>query len=485
MIELLSTLKLKNMSVANPNPERANLPQPPRLSQILGPSFILLGLALGSGELVLWPYLAANYGLGLIWGALLGITFQFFLNLEIIRYSLVWGESIFVGFRRLWRWWPIWFIVSTFVPWSLPGFSSAAVTIFCRSFASVSCSPSWQTKATIGLLIFTGLVLTLGKTLYQTMERIQKAAILMGFPLILVFAFGLTQKQDWLDLAWGLVGRGNGWWFFPAGVSLASFLGAFAYSGAGGNLNLAQSYYVKEKGLGMGRYGSKISSILRTKGKKVDLEGRTFALNRQNLTRFRAWWRLVVKEHFLVFWLLGFISIALLSLLAKSLVFGQGSAKGLDFLFQEAAAIKTRLLGLGPVLAAVFLILAALMLYSTQLGVLESSSRIIAENLLLLFWRPGKKVNASAWFYAALWGQILLGVIVLLFGFQEPRLLLTLGAVLNALAMMVLFPLVWYLNRSRLNQKLWPPLWQQLVLALAFVFFLLFSLITLNEAMIK
>jgi len=47
--------------------------------------------------------------------------------------------------------------------------------------------------------------------------------------------------------------------------------------------------------------------------------------------------------------------------------------------------------------------------------------------------------------------------------------------------MMVLFPLVWYLNRSRLNQKLWPPVWQQLVLAIAFIFFLIFALITLND----
>src|SRR4030042_2651807 len=107
----------------------ARLPSPPKLIKAIGPSFILLGLALGSGELILWPYLTANYGLGLIWGALLGITFQFFLNLEIMRYSLIWGESVFVGFKRLSRLWPFWFIISTFIPWALPGFSSASAQI--------------------------------------------------------------------------------------------------------------------------------------------------------------------------------------------------------------------------------------------------------------------------------------------------------------------------------------------------------------------
>ena len=39
------------------------------LKKLIGPSFILLALGLGSGEVILWPYLAANYGLGIIWGA--------------------------------------------------------------------------------------------------------------------------------------------------------------------------------------------------------------------------------------------------------------------------------------------------------------------------------------------------------------------------------------------------------------------------------
>ena len=81
-----------------------NLPTPPKLIHIIGPSFILLGLALGSGELIMWPYLSAVWGLGLLWGGFLGITFQYVLNLEIMRYSLAWGESVFVGFRKLSKW---------------------------------------------------------------------------------------------------------------------------------------------------------------------------------------------------------------------------------------------------------------------------------------------------------------------------------------------------------------------------------------------
>src|SRR3989339_1882132 len=91
---------------------------PPVISfkKIIGPSFIILALGLGSGEIILWPYLVSNYGLGIVWGAVLGITFQFFMNMEIERYALVRGESIFVGLARKFRWITFWFLISTFIP---------------------------------------------------------------------------------------------------------------------------------------------------------------------------------------------------------------------------------------------------------------------------------------------------------------------------------------------------------------------------------
>jgi hypothetical protein len=88
--------------------------KPPKFRKMVGPSFILLGMGLGSGELIMWPYLAANYGLGIIWAAVIGITFQFFINMEIERYTLINGESVFVGLARKLKWLsPVWFILST------------------------------------------------------------------------------------------------------------------------------------------------------------------------------------------------------------------------------------------------------------------------------------------------------------------------------------------------------------------------------------
>jgi len=448
-----------------------DLPKAPSFWKILGPSFIFLGLSLGSGELILWPFLAANYGLGILWGALLGITFQFFMNMEIERYALVFGESIFVGFRKLWRAWPAWFIVSTFIAWGLPGFSAAGSQILNQMVGIGN-----ETLVAIGLLLLVGIILSIGKTLYRTMEIFQKSVILLGIPFILFLVFLLTKASDWQTTFIGLAGVGIDYRFLPAGISLMSFLGAFAYAGAGGNLNLVQSYYIKEKGYGMGAFAQKVKSLFAHGSTKVELEGQTFPKTAANLREFKKWWKIVNLEHLFVFWFLGLLTIVLLAVLAYSLVYQTGgSIEGISFLFIEASFIGRRL---APVFGFLFLLIGFLMLYSTQVAVLESTSRIISENFFLLLKNQKGKVNLSKGFYLALWGQIIFGILVLLLGFREPRFLLTLAAVINAFCMFVHLGLTYFLNRKSLPQVLRPAFFRQVVLLLAFIFLGVFSFLT-------
>lgn len=480
-LKLKSSLELeidsKKKSKSSLSQSIKHLPHPPMLWSIIGPSFILLGLALGSGELIMWPYLSSRYGLGLLWGALLGISFQFILNTEVMRYSLARGESVFLGFARMSKLITLWYIISTFIPWSLPGFSSATSQII-SNFSGGLINEKW---VAVGLLLFTGVILSMGKTLYKTMEFIQKRVILIGIPFMMILAFYLVGRSEWQEAMWGLVGRGDGWWFFPTGIAVASFLGAFAYSGAGGNLNLAQSYYVKERGFGMGKYASKITSLFSKNHNVVSIEGNHFVPNASNHKLWKKWWWLVNIEHFLVFWLLGLFSIIVLAVMAKSLVFGSGVESGLSFLYYQAGTIGEMTM---PFIGVVFLVLSAVMLFSTQLGVLESSSRIISENAMLLFYKKGKKIDLSMGFYIALWGQILLGIIIYSIGFQEPRLLLTLSAVLNAGAMMMSFPLIYLLNRKFLIKDIWPGVFRKMAMLTAFTFFVIFVLVTARDFVI-
>ena len=57
-----------------PPMEYADMPEPLPLRKILGPSVILAGIGVGSGEYILWPYITTNVGLGFLWAAVVGVT---------------------------------------------------------------------------------------------------------------------------------------------------------------------------------------------------------------------------------------------------------------------------------------------------------------------------------------------------------------------------------------------------------------------------
>ncbi|TAL57554.1 MAG: hypothetical protein EPN86_01840, partial [Nanoarchaeota archaeon] len=294
--------------------DKKEFPEPLPLRKLLGPSFIILALGLGSGEIILWPYLTSKYGLGLVWGAMLGLTFQFFMNMEIERYALARGESVFVGLAKIFKFAPYWFILSTFLAWAIPGIIAASAKVF-SSLIGIS---DFRFVAIV-FLILVGLILSSGTTVYGLMERITRIILLIGSPFILILAVLLSKPVDWVELGKGVAGIGQGFWLIPIGINLGVFLGAFAYSGAGGNLNLTQSIYVKEKGYGMGKYAQRISGLFRgKKDEKIKLEGQGFELTEKNVSRFREWWKRINLEHLIVFWGIGLVTILFLMLLAYS-----------------------------------------------------------------------------------------------------------------------------------------------------------------------
>ncbi len=454
---------------------KKDLPKALSLRKLLGPSFILLGLGLGSGELILWPYLASNFGLGIMWGALLGITFQFFINMEVERYALITGESVFVGLARKLRGLsPVWFIFSTLVPWMWPGIIASSATLLAHIFGI-----EYSAILPIGLLLLIGIVLTLGPVIYKTQEVFQRTLILIGVPFIFILVLLFAKAPDWQNLALGLIGKGDDFWFLPAGISLATFLGAFAYAGAGGNLNLAQSFYIKEKGYGMGKFSGRITSILTGKKEKITLEGTTFKCTPKNLERFKLWWKRINIEHALVFWATGAFTMIILSLLAYSTVFGKlDSTAGIGFVISEAKVIAGKTV---PLLGTAFLLVASAMLFSTQFSVFDATSRIMSENLVILSPKKFKIKKLPIFFYIFLWLQIIAGVIIFSLGFTQPLTLIIIGATLNAIAMFFYTGLVLWLNLTNLDKQLQPSFLRIFAVSGAFAFYGIFSFFTILQ----
>ncbi len=454
----------------------ATLPIPPSFWRLLGPSFILLGLGLGSGELILWPYLTARYGLGIIWGAVIGITLQFFLNMEVERYTLAQGESVFVGLaRKLHLLSPIWFFISTFIPWLWPGIIATAGLIISHIFG-------WNNHVpvTIALLVGVGLLLSTGKTVYRRLEAWQRWSISLGVPLILALTLWLVKPQDWQMLSVGVIGQGEGFVWFPAGLSLLTFLGALAYSGAGGNLNLAQSFYIKDKGYGMGKHAGQISNMIRSSTETLALEGFSFTPNESNLTLFRRWWRLINIEHGIVFWLTGIITMLSLATLSYATVFRTTDAipEGVEFLFVQATQIGSLTM---PMVGTAFLLITAIMLFSTQTSIFDATSRILAENVVISNKKLFPIKNLGLYYYCFLWAQIILSIVVLQLGFTQPFKLVIVSAVLNALSMGIYSILLVWLNTTQLEPSIRPNWLRRTILLILSVFFALIALATILQ----
>ena len=462
---------MKNTKTTKP------FPKPISLKKLIGPSFIILALGLGSGEVILWPYMAANYGMGIAWGALLGITFQYFMNMEIERYALVKGESVFVGIYKIFKPAAFWFILSTFVGFGLPGIIAASAKVTASIFGLAS----FKWLAIVFLLLI-GIILSIGKTVYSMMERLTKTIILVGVPFIFILTIVISTKADFSALFSGMIGRGDGFWFLPSGISIATFLAAFAYSGAGGNLNLTQSIYIKEKGYGMGAYSQKITGLFAKKQEiAIKLEGEDCEINDENIKCFKKWWKLISLEHLFVFWFIGSLSMMMLMLLSYVTTHGlAGNAEGINFVISEGLMIGKTLF---PFLGTSFLVVVAIMLFQTQLGVMDSTSRIMSENFAIrrLDKKGDTKINLCKIYYIFVWAQIAFGIILFLFNIYEPKTLIILGAVINAFAMFVHIGLVFWLNHTILPKVFRPGWIRKIIMIIIFLFFGFFSTLVLLD----
>lgn len=447
-------------------------------TKVLGPSIILLGLGLGSGEVILWPFLTSNYGMGIIWAAVIGILFQFFINMEIERYSLLRGESIIVGYYRKFKYVTVWLLISTFIPWIWPGIVAASAKIFSSMFNI----PQFNYIG-IGLLVLIGVILSAGKVLYKTIERFQTILILVSIPTIIFLTYYLSDAKDYESLFKGFIGQGSNYFLIPAGISMATLLSAFAYSGAAGNLNLAQSYYIREKGYGMGKYVGRITGLFNSNKEKVTISGYTFPITKESKQEFKKWWRIVNIEHFLVFFLLGAVTIVLLSFLSYSTTHNlNGQFKDIDFLFFESKAITDKA---GAFFGTLFLLICGFTLFGTQLTVMDATSRILAETSVITWNKKLNENQIPKIYYIFLWLQIIAGIVIFYINFGQPLQLLIIAAVLNAFAMFVHTGLSLWTNLTLLEKEFRPSLPRTIFLFIIFSTYGIFSCYTIYVEILK
>ena len=423
-----------------PRPEVRDLPAAPDSTwRIVGPGIIAAGVGLASGEFVLYPYIASQVGLAFVWAALIGLATQFFVNMEIERYTLATGETALTGFSRFWRHWGLIFAIMTYFANLWPGWATSSATLVTYIWGG---SPRW---IGISMLLAIGSILTLAPVVYTVLERAEMLKVAAVLVLVVVAGLFAISAAAYRDLPQIVTDAS-----VPAGqLGFALLLGALAFAGGGGGQNLVQSNWIRDKRFGMGSYVPRIESPVTGRPEAAPSTGYVFEPNADNLRRWRIWWRFANREQLYTFVLITFISIVFTSLLAYSTVFGRPDLPDdIGFLQAEGIALKE---AVGGWFGAFFWFIGAFALFAAALGIVDYTSRLAAD-VLKTSYLP--HASESKLYFGLVWGLVLIGCVVLLAGFAQPLVLLVISACVGGLMMFIYSGLLILLNRRVLPEPL-------------------------------
>jgi hypothetical protein len=419
-----------------PRPEVRDLPDAPlRYRKLIGPGIVAAGVGLASGEFILFPYIASQVGLVFVWAAMVGLVTQYFINLEIERYTLATGETALTGFSRYWRHWGLVFALLTYFANLWPGWATSSATLASYVFGGT------PTYIAIGMLVSIGLILTLAPVVYVALERAQMLKVAAVILLFVVGAVVAVGADAWADVG-QVVTRPR----IPVeALGFATLLGALAFAGAGGGQNLVQANWIRDKGFGMGAYVPRLVSPITGQPEAAPSTGYAFEPTPANMSRWRGWWKFANLEQIFTFVLITFLTILFTSLLAYSTVFGrEGLANNISFIKTEGEVLAERV---GSWFKFFFWIIGSFSLYAAALGIVDYTSRLAADVLKTSYAR-----NASeSKIYAGLvWGLVAVGILVLLVGFDQPIVLLVIAAVVGGFMMFIYSGLLILINRRTL-----------------------------------
>ncbi|MEN3267828.1 Nramp family divalent metal transporter [Pseudonocardia sp.] len=448
------------------------LPDAPPSIHLLGPTVFLVALGVGMGESYMWPRLVLLFGPEIRWLFLIGVTLQAIVLLEMSRYAMATGESIFTGAARVFK--PImWFFFTiAILIYIWPGHLSAGAL----AFESLSGVP-WQVAAIVGMLLV-GTVFTLAKVIYNLLETV--LSILIG-TLVVGTAIIASLVGTWADLASTLTGMFAFGYLPEEALTAAWFpviVGSIAFAGPSGMQQMWYTLHLRDKGAGMGAHIPQLRG-LRSAGEEEVMPSRGFMFDTddpEEMAKWRGWRRWVTFDALLLFW--GITMLVTISFTVLAQASARVSPNVVNLLREgerEAAlnAMSDSFASVGiPALGGVFMGFIALIGLNATLGLFDSFSR--GQSDMTYHFIPGAKRFRMAHLYAGfLWGVIIFGIVILLWGPADgPAAILDILAFLSTFAMGAYCVVLLLVNNRMLPKPIRPKLWTNLVIGFGAVFYL-------------
>lgn len=247
-----------------PDWQSGDLPEPLPLTgrnvlRTIGPGAILLAGSIGGGDWIVGPFMAVQYGTGILWVATLAIFLQMIFNLEAIRYTLDSSEPVLTGIMRLTpgsRFWGWLYILAGVAQLATPAPAlGCANVLFAAAVHREPVAADGGSLMWVSYAILAGAVVLLlsGRSVERTLERLSWAMIVFIFAFLLLGVFAAT-------------------------------------AGSGGLGNLVISNWTRDKGFGMAAGVGSIGGVLSGEGSDLAGVGRDFPPTPDNLRRWSVWW---------------------------------------------------------------------------------------------------------------------------------------------------------------------------------------------------
>jgi hypothetical protein len=456
----------------DPMPIR-KLPKAPPSMHILGPTVFLVALGVGMGESYMWPRLVLVFGADIRWLFLVGVTLQAVVLLEMARYAMATGESIFFGAARVFKPMMWFFFVSAILIYMWPGHLSAGA----GAFEQMTGIP-FEVTAIVALL-FVGVLFSMLKSIYQTLEKV--LGLLIGI-LVVGTSIIAALVGTWADLANTITGM----FAFGSGIpkealSAAWFpvlVGSIAFAGPSGMQQMWYTLQLRDSGAGMGAHIPQVKGLAHA-GETETMPSRGFMFDTESpeeMEKWRGWRKWVTFDAFLLFWgitMLVTVSFTILALAAArenpdvgTLIRGDdrdAALKAMSSAFAQAG---------GPVLANLFYGFIALIGLNATLGLFDSFSR--GQSDMAYYFVPGaKRFNISQLYSIFLWGVISFGILIILFGPADgPAAILDVLAFLSTFVMGAYCVVLLLVNNRMLPKPIRPGLLTNLIIGFGAVFYL-------------
>src|SRR5919112_2871804 len=391
------------------------LPEAPEAAHIVGPAMILVALGVGFGETFLWPRLVIVFGPEIRWLFLVGVIVQTVVMLEMARYAMATGESIFFGAARLAK--PImWgFFAIAILVYIWPGHISGGA----EALEELTGIP-WQLSASIGLIVI-GIMFTVVTYIYNLIESL--LAFLVGV-LVVGSAIVGTIVGSLSDLGQALLGTVRVDTGIPSEALNATWfplvVGALAFAGPSGMQQMWYTLWLRDKGAGMGAHIPKVRGLLHAgEEETIPDSGSMFDTDDPDeMRKWKAWRKWVAYDALLLFFGITMLVTIIFTVMAMNAAELNPEARAALLEGDRDAALPAMADAFAQAAGffdTLFFVFIAIVGWKASVGLFDAFAR--GQSDMTYYFMPGARRFKMAHIYAAyLWGVIIFGVIILNFG---------------------------------------------------------------------